>query len=101
MRLRSDASYFRPAMCEYADNSNTGMVALSAAISQLRVRQAAVCTSSFPWYHCSTTDLLDSFAFVEYEDRRDADEAYHDMHNKRIGRDDILKIEVRSIESYV
>lgn len=36
-----------------------------------------------------------SFAFVEYEDRRDADDAYHDMHNKRIGRDDILKIEVR------
>jgi hypothetical protein len=35
-----------------------------------------------------------SFAFVEYEDRRDADEAYHDMHNKRMGRDDILKIEV-------
>lgn len=34
------------------------------------------------------------FAFVEYEDRRDADDAYHDMHNKRIGRDDILKIEV-------
>lgn len=35
-----------------------------------------------------------SFAFVEYEDRRDADDAYHDMHNKRIGRDDMLKIEV-------
>jgi hypothetical protein len=35
-----------------------------------------------------------SFAFVEYEDRRDADDAYHEMHNKRIGRDDILKIEV-------
>lgn len=34
------------------------------------------------------------FAFVEYEDRRDADDAYHDMHNKRIGRDDVLKIEV-------
>ncbi|RKU49665.1 hypothetical protein DL546_009767 [Coniochaeta pulveracea] len=33
------------------------------------------------------------FAFVEYEDRRDADDAYHEMHNKRIGRDDILKIE--------
>ncbi|EJT72844.1 hypothetical protein GGTG_09697 [Gaeumannomyces tritici R3-111a-1] len=33
------------------------------------------------------------FAFVEYEDRRDADEAYHDMHNKRLGRDDVLKIE--------
>lgn len=38
-----------------------------------------------------------SFAFVEYEDRRDADDAYHEMHNKRIGRDDILKIEVRDL----
>lgn len=34
------------------------------------------------------------FAFVEYESRRDADDAYHEMHNKRIGRDDLLKIEV-------
>ncbi|KAI0472588.1 hypothetical protein GGR56DRAFT_571943 [Xylariaceae sp. FL0804] len=33
------------------------------------------------------------FAFVEYEDRRDADDAYHEMHNKRINRDDLLKIE--------
>jgi hypothetical protein len=31
---------------------------------------------------------------VEYEKRRDADEAYHEMHNKRIGRDDLLKVEV-------
>ncbi|KAK1079479.1 hypothetical protein LTR33_006354 [Friedmanniomyces endolithicus] len=34
-----------------------------------------------------------SFAFVEYESRRDADDAYHEMHNMRIGRDDVLKIE--------
>lgn len=40
------------------------------------------------------SDTFSSFAFVEYEDRRDADEAYHDMHNKRMGRDDLLKIEV-------
>nr|POE74409.1 pre-mrna-splicing factor srp1 [Quercus suber] len=33
------------------------------------------------------------FAFVEYESRRDADDAYHEMHNKRMGRDDLLKIE--------
>ncbi|KAH0491499.1 hypothetical protein TgHK011_002928 [Trichoderma gracile] len=40
----------------------------------------------------STSSRL--FAFVEYEDRRDADDAYHEMHNKRIGRDDLLKIEL-------
>ncbi|KAI9805263.1 MAG: hypothetical protein M1833_005716 [Piccolia ochrophora] len=37
---------------------------------------------------------FERFAFVEYESRRDADDAYHEMHNKRIGRDDLLKIEV-------
>lgn len=42
---------------------------------------------------CSKT-LPVRFAFVEYESRRDADDAYHEMHNKRIGRDDLLKIEV-------
>jgi hypothetical protein len=42
------------------------------------------------------SNLASSFAFVEYESRRDADDAYHDMHNKRIGRDrdEVLKIEV-------
>lgn len=41
-----------------------------------------------------------SFAFVEYEDKRDADDAYHEMHNKRIGRDDMLKIEVSPTHTY-
>ncbi|MDI1489990.1 MAG: hypothetical protein OHK93_001189 [Ramalina farinacea] len=36
---------------------------------------------------------FERFAFVEYESRRDADDAYHEMHNKYIGRDDLLKIE--------
>lgn len=34
---------------------------------------------------------------MEYENRRDADDAYHEMHNKRIGREDLLKIEVRDL----
>ena len=33
---------------------------------------------------------------MEYESRRDADDAYHEMHNVRIGRDDLLKIEVHN-----
>ena len=43
------------------------------------------------------THTASRFAFVEYESRRDADDAYHEMHNKRLGRDDVLKIEVRSL----
>ena len=62
-------------------------------------KQQTVSLTSIIFFNLST-DALSSFAFVEYEDRRDADDAYHDMHNKRIGRDDILKIEVRHIQRH-
>lgn len=61
--------------------------------------EQAVSIRSIPKYTTRPlfADSTIRFAFVEYEDRRDADDAYHDMHNKRIGRDDILKIEVSQL----
>ena len=43
----------------------------------------------------STANIL-RFAFVEYESRRDADDAYHEMHNRSISRSEVLKIEVHT-----
>lgn len=64
-----------------------------SAASRLYVPQARrfCCLGSIVHTHTASR-----FAFVEYESRRDADDAYHEMHNKRLGRDDVLKIEVRS-----
>lgn len=78
----------------WPSSSNT-MVVSSAAIFQLLELRVAVCKSTIEIRACSLTKDDISFAFVEYESRRDADDAYHEMHNKRIGRDDVLKIEVR------
>jgi hypothetical protein len=54
----------------------------------------SIYTSKLSQSPASGSNKRYSFAFVEYESRRDADDAYHEMHNKRIGRDDLLKIEV-------
>lgn len=71
------------------------MVALCAVTFQLRgVLQADCECPDQSIYHSRPSSPYNSFAFVEYESRRDADDAYHEMHNKRLGRDDLLKIEV-------
>lgn len=77
------------------------MAGSSVATSLRLVPPRAGCKQYAPYRNIPAGPLFaDStirFAFVEYEDRRDADDAYHDMHNKRIGRDDILKIEVSQL----
>ena len=55
------------------------------------------CSNQLSPEHWKPVNKSISFAFVEYESRRDADDAYHEMHNKRLGRDDVLKIEVYSL----
>jgi hypothetical protein len=72
------------------------MDVLFAATSLLLVLPRADCELTLDISTPSSSlTISSSFAFVEYESRRDADDAYHEMHNKRIGRDDLLKIEVR------
>lgn len=89
--LRSSTPLSKPAI----SNIHQGTVALSAVTSQPRARPPVACEY---FLACASIRRLlsSSFAFVEYESRRDADDAYHEMHNKRIGRDDLLKIEVRT-----
>lgn len=66
----------------------------SAVIFQLREQHPVDCEYSIRVCIRAFAECYSRFAFVEYESRRDADDAYHEMHNKRIGRDDLLKIEV-------
>lgn len=73
------------------------MVVSSVVTSQLPGLLLVVCElNPIPLtVFSNVVDTYSRFAFVEYESRRDADDAYHEMHNKRVGRyDEILKIEV-------
>lgn len=77
-------------------------VALFAATFQHLAPHQADCEFSYSLFRFlqpvqSTEDTYgsNSFAFVEYESRRDADDAYHEMHNRSISRSEVLKIEVR------
>ena len=70
------------------------MVALCAVIFLLLVVHQAVCKQVHIYQSLNQCLPFHSFAFVEYEKGRDADEAYYEMHNRKLGRDDLLKIEV-------
>lgn len=70
------------------------MDALFDVISRRHALLPADCMSALICFKSRISLITSRFAFVEYESRRDADDAYHEMHNKRIGRDDLLKIEV-------
>lgn len=69
---------------------------LSVATSQLLVPRLADCKFNTSLSRNTSSHEL-SFAFVEYENRRDSDDAYDEMHGFRMSRDEVLKIEVRSL----